>query len=114
MQYLYRKLGNESISTDLFTYYYKNNKSGPIILLLMRIYLGSLRRYLNAIFRYAFLPGRKVDNLNFLMIWYYKGRMREVRFWNLSENILMIKNLLHFLRYSKANKEQFNESTSPN
>lgn len=114
MQYLYRKLGNESISTDLFTYYYKKNKSGPIIFLIMRIYLGSLRRYLSAIFRYAFFPGRKVNNLNFLMIWYYKGRMREVRFWNLSENILMIKNLLHFLRYSKANKEQFNESTSPN
>ncbi len=114
MQYLYRKLGNESISTDLFTYYFKKNKNGPKILLLIRMYLGSMRRYFNAIFKYAFLPGGKVDNLNFLMIWYYKGRMKEVSILNLSENIIMIKNLTHFLKYSKENKVNFNDSIHPN
>ena len=114
MQHLYRKLGSESISTDIMTYYYKKQKNTPALLLITRMYLGSMRRYFLAIFRYAFRSSGKVDNINFLMIYYYRGRMGELGLLNLSENINMIKRLLCFIMNSKKQIVNSNDSITNN
>ena len=97
MQQLYRKLGSESITIDFFTYYFKYNKKGVAHFLLLRMYLGSLRRFFITLFKYIFVTPGKMDNINFLMLWYYRGRMKELGIYNLFENVTMINHLNKFL-----------------
>ncbi len=97
MQQLYRKLGSESISIDFFTYYFKYKMKGTAHFLLLRMYLGSLRRFILTLFKYVFVTPGKMDNVNFLMLWYYRGRMKELGLYNLFENVTMINHLNKFL-----------------
>ena len=105
MQQLYRKLGSESISTDFFTYYYLQKKKMPPAFLLLRMYIGSTIRLSNSVVKYLLESRRKVDNIHFLMAWYYRGRMRELGILNLSENLSIIRQLkLH--TYKKITENQ--------
>ncbi|MFN8166084.1 MAG: glycosyltransferase [Bacteroidia bacterium] len=110
MQQLYRKLGRESISTDFFTHYFLNGKKSHPLILFARMYTGSLVRWHLSMFRYVFLSKGKVDNINFLMAWYYAGRMRELSIMNYAENRNQVMHLLNFVsKTGQLNKPKVEE-----